>query len=84
MKEGDWFCKTCKVVIFKNKTECLKCGQKIPLNWNDTHTVKPYVIGTLPNYHYDWKCPKCNAHIFGSKRHCMKCLVRNPVLPDDL
>lgn len=84
MTDSDWFCKTCKILIFKNKTNCLKCGQKRPSYWLKTHTITPYINGTSANSHYDWNCPKCNMLIFGSKRYCLKCSIRNPALPDDL
>jgi hypothetical protein len=84
MQDGDWFCKVCKVVIFRNKKECLKCKSPKPDYWEAMHTITPYKIGTSKNSGYDWNCPKCKTFIFGSKRYCLKCKIRNPVLPDDL
>jgi hypothetical protein len=26
MREGDWICSMCNVLVFKDKTKCFKCG----------------------------------------------------------
>lgn len=62
MKQSDWNCVNCNMMIFGSKPKCLKCGAANPNKKN-----------TIDTQHGDWNCPKCNCLVFASKNKCFKC-----------
>lgn len=72
MRPGDWFCTVCDEVIYKEKLECFKCGQKK----DDSRGKEKNNGGAVPKKFIpslgDWKC-KCKTINKRNNEKCFRC-----------
>eukprot|EP01117_Protostelium_nocturnum_P016268 TRINITY_DN6398_c0_g1_i1.p1 TRINITY_DN6398_c0_g1~~TRINITY_DN6398_c0_g1_i1.p1 ORF type:complete len:236 (-),score=17.28 TRINITY_DN6398_c0_g1_i1:16-723(-) len=65
IRNGDWFCPVCKVLLFAKKTECRVC-----------HTQKPLIPPRAPSSGWEeasnWNCKNCHFSNF-KRKSCLKC-----------
>lgn len=51
-KKGDWWCPTCKFIIWESKPKCLKCGYVKPIKSKIDTTQSTNVILQTPTLSY--------------------------------